>query len=79
MLVKRIISIPYGAIKTAAVGVYLYVVVTFQFLMVQLKHETTGQITYSLNMISIPYGAIKTIPAAAALIEQLNFNSLWCN
>ena len=56
----RLISIPYGAIKSITSSPFSPFMTTFQFLMVRLKALTPCIVKFILR-ISIPYGAIKSI------------------
>ncbi len=63
-LYPRIISIPYGAIKSKRSLQYYQLFFIFQFLMVRLKVSIATMMATNTS-ISIPYGAIKS-PAPAS-------------
>ena len=56
----RLISIPYGSIKTLLINNFYASDSPFQFLMVRLKQGVKPEYNIRTD-ISIPYGSIKTI------------------
>ena len=59
-MLKSIISIPYGSIKSDPAKEQPSAVVVFQFLMVRLK-EQDNLLSEGRYAISIPYGSIKSL------------------
>ncbi len=76
---SKIISIPYGAIKSLSLVENFYkVAIAFQFLMVRLKVVSERKIN-AFSPISIPYGAIKSVVGGKNRFKPAHFNSLWCD
>ena len=78
LILRCIVSIPYGTIKSKQEKKFPRIDTKFQFLMVQLKVFAESD-DAAHNFVSIPYGTIKRHVDTMATNILASFNSLWYN
>ena len=73
------ISIPYGAIKSWGASACISARTTISIPYGAIKRSCKPIRNSRRTVISIPYGAIKSGIGFEDLLQERNFNSLWCD